>query len=65
MTTDTTRLLYPVPEAAAKLGIGRSKFYGLIESGDLHVVKIGRRALVSHDELERYVRRLTDQDPAA
>jgi excisionase family DNA binding protein len=53
------RMLYPIPEAAQKLGIGRSKFYELVESGDLHVVKIGRRALVPHDELVRYVDHLT------
>lgn len=51
-----TRLLYPIPDAAHVIGINRSKFYELIASGDIKVVKIGRRTFVAHDELERYVK---------
>ena len=53
-----TRLLHPVTDAAAVLGVGRSKLYELITQGEIHTVKIGRRTLVSHDELERFVRTL-------
>lgn len=52
------RLLHPVPSAAAVLGIGRSTLYQLIASGEIEVVKIGRRTLVAQTELERYVREL-------
>lgn len=60
-----TRLLHPTAEAAELIGVGRSTLYELIKSGDIETVKIGRRTLIHHDELERYVRRLTDPAPAA
>ena len=50
-----TRLLYPVAEAGDKLGIGRSTLYELIAAGTIRTVKIGRRTLIAHDELERYI----------
>lgn len=57
---ETTRLLYSVVEAAQGLGIGRSLMYELIAAGELGSVKIGRRTLVPHDELVRYVARLRE-----
>lgn len=52
------RLLHPTIEACDLLGIGRSSLYELIASGVIQTVKIGRRTLIPHDELERYVRSL-------
>lgn len=63
-----TRLLHPIPEALTLLGIGRSTFFELVAAGEIRPVKIGRRTLVPHDELERFVRELTnasDSTPAA
>ena len=52
----TTPLLYSEPEAREALGgIGRSKFYELIASGDIQTTKIGRRTFVTADELKRFV----------
>lgn len=48
-------LLWQLPEAFERIGIGRSKGYELIAQGDLHVVKIGRRSLIAETELQRYV----------
>jgi excisionase family DNA binding protein len=42
-------------------GVGRTKLYELIKSGDIRVVKIGRRTYVPRTELEAYVARLSDQ----
>lgn len=53
-----TRLLHPIPDAAAVLGISRSTLYELIADGEITTVKIGRRTLITQDELERYVRDL-------
>ncbi len=53
------RLLHPIPEAAAILGIGRSTVYELIATGEIAVVRIGRRTLIAQAELERYVAHLT------
>jgi excisionase family DNA binding protein len=47
-------------EAGEVLGICRSKLYELTASGEIAVVKIGRRTLITHDELERYVQTLVD-----
>lgn len=54
-----TRLLHPIPDAAAILAISRTTIYDLIARGDLKPVKIGRRTFIAQDELERYVRSLT------
>jgi excisionase family DNA binding protein len=51
----TTRLLYPYEEAWEALGIKRSMFYELVAAGKIRPVRIGRRALIPHEELERYV----------
>jgi excisionase family DNA binding protein len=42
-------------EAGDILGIGRSKLYELVAQGEIKVVRIGRRTLIPHDELTRYV----------
>jgi len=58
------RLLHPLSEACEQLGIGRSTLYELIAAGVIRTVKIGRRTLIAHDELERYVQALTHQGAA-
>ncbi len=58
------RLLHPLPEVCEELGIGRSTVYELIAEGVIRTVKIGRRTLVAHDELERFVEALTHQGAA-
>jgi excisionase family DNA binding protein len=60
----TERLLVPVPEAAALLGIGRTRAWQLIYEGRLRAVRIGRRTLIPRTELERFVREL-EQEAAA
>ncbi len=57
-----TRMLYPINDAVEVLGIGRSTLYELIATGEIDVVKIGRRTLIVQDELERYVKRLTARE---
>lgn len=52
------QLLLPVADAGRLLGIGRTKTYELIDSGDLRTVTIGRRRLVPAAELESFVERL-------
>ena len=48
-------LLLRVEDAAAALGIGRTKTYELIATGELEVVHIGRCCRVPIDALEAYV----------
>lgn len=53
-------LLLSIPEAAAELGLGRTKTYQLIDEGILETVNVGRRRLVPRDSLEAAVARLRD-----
>lgn len=52
-------LLHPIPEAADRLGVGRTTIYRLITDGTLKTVTIGNRRLVPAAELEAYVERLS------
>jgi excisionase family DNA binding protein len=54
-----TPLLFNVRDAARLLGLGRSKFYELLSTGEVRTVRVGRRRLVPADALTEYVARLT------
>jgi excisionase family DNA binding protein len=56
--SEQPRLLYPVDDACYVLGVQRTTFYGLIRDGEIKAVKVGRRTLVAHAELEQFVERL-------
>lgn len=47
-------------QAAARLGIGRTKLRELLSTGQLRSVRIGRRVLVPVGEVEAYVQRLLE-----
>ena len=57
------RLLLTVVEAAAMLGVGRTKAYELIAGGELQVVHIGRAARVPLVAVHRYVEALLSPPP--
>lgn len=62
----TTSLLYKPEAAAAALGIGKTKVFELISSGQLETVRIGRSRRIPADALEAYVARLRSSGaPAA
>lgn len=48
-------LLVSVPEAARLLGVGTTFAWTMVHRGELPVVKLGRRVLVSRAALERLV----------
>jgi excisionase family DNA binding protein len=52
------RVSFSVTEAAAMTGISRDMFYRAINRGELVAHKVGRRTIVNHRELERYLRDL-------
>jgi excisionase family DNA binding protein len=56
-----------VPEAAARLGLGRSKVYELIASGELQIVRVGRAVRVPARAVEDFASRMetTAQRPGA
>lgn len=59
-------VLLPVyPDTGKALGgLGRTKVYELIQSGQLRTVKIGRRRFVPASAVEEYVARLEQQGAA-
>lgn len=44
-----------IREACRLTGIGRSKFYELIQSGDIETIKVGTITLVPMPSLERFL----------
>ncbi|MHB8465518.1 MAG: helix-turn-helix domain-containing protein [Acidimicrobiales bacterium] len=50
--------LLSVRQAAAELGIGRSKIYELIAAGELEVIHIGRTTRVPPDAIAALIQRL-------
>lgn len=50
---DSDRVVMTVPEAGAKLGLGRSAAYEAAARGDLPVVKLGRNLRVPIVAFER------------
>ena len=57
--TAAAKLLFTVPEAAARLGVGRTTLYGLIADRAITPVHIGRLTRLTADELDGFVTRLT------
>lgn len=56
METTSNRLLVPYDEARHALGgIGRTKFYELIDEGLLVRTSIGRRGFITAKSLQQYV----------
>ncbi|MDO8615020.1 MAG: helix-turn-helix domain-containing protein [Dehalococcoidia bacterium] len=49
------KVLLTVPEAAERLGVGRSFLYGVIQRGELASVKLGRARRVPVAALASYV----------
>ena len=60
--TEQERLLMSPAEAAQMLGIGRTKLYELIATGQLRPVHIGRCCRLPNDELQSFVGRLRHQE---
>ena len=49
------RLLLRIPEVAETLGIGRTKIYEMIATGELPTVRFGRAVRVSVTTLQKWV----------
>ncbi len=50
---ETERLTLTIEETAKLLGIGRQLAYDRVKTGDIPVIKIGRRLLVPRSALEK------------
>jgi excisionase family DNA binding protein len=54
----TPTMLLTVEETARELHIARRRVYGLVRTGDLPSVKIGKSRRISRQAIEAYVRGL-------
>jgi excisionase family DNA binding protein len=54
---DIPRLAYRIEDAAVALGVGRTLVYRLIHDGQLAVIKIGGRSLITATELDAFLAR--------
>ncbi len=61
----TEVLLYKPEDAARVLGIGRSKVFELMTSGELASVQIGRSRRITRAALEAFVARIASATDAA
>ncbi len=58
---DGQQLLLTIPQAAQRLGVGRTTVYELTSAGELEVVHIGRCARIPTAALDAFVERIRDQ----
>jgi excisionase family DNA binding protein len=47
-------LLVSITESCRLLGVGRTKLYELIASGELRIREIGRKSLIAMSDLQRW-----------
>lgn len=65
MTAAAHPLLYKPKDAAAEIGIGRTKLFELMASGAIASVRIGHARRIPRAALEAYVAALLDEQTAA
>ena len=56
------QLLLSVEQAAWRLGLGRTVMFGLVKSGEIESVKIGRSRRIPADALITYVKKLRESE---
>ena len=54
--------LLPLEEVQSRLALGRSTVFGLLETGQLRSVKVGKRRLVSEAALTDFIEALDDSE---
>lgn len=59
------KLFYKVPEAVQSTGIGRSRLYEYMRTGELESVTVGRSRLIPAEALEDFARRLVESQREA
>ncbi|WP_158846981.1 helix-turn-helix domain-containing protein [Saccharothrix deserti] len=64
-TTDQPRALLSVEDAARALSIGRTTMFGLIKTGAIASVQIGRLRRIPQTAITEFTARLTSEQTAA
>ena len=55
MAATIQRMLYPLNEASAMLGVARTTLYKLAGDGQIEMIHVGRKALITEASLVRFV----------
>jgi excisionase family DNA binding protein len=63
-TTDTGRRAHTILETCALTGLGRDTIYTAIRDGHLAARKLGRRTLITDDDLRQFLAGLGGQEDA-
>ncbi|MCA3222786.1 MAG: helix-turn-helix domain-containing protein [Burkholderiales bacterium] len=50
------KLAYSLPEAQELCGLGRTILYESIQRGELPIIKVGKRTLVSDEALRKFLK---------
>jgi excisionase family DNA binding protein len=61
----SSRIAYSIDEFAKLAGIGRTTVYAEIKAGRLITAKVGKRTLLTADEVRRWLERLPTSHAAA
>lgn len=48
-------LIHRIPDACARLGIGRTTLHHMIKRGEIKPIKLGGRVVIPEEELQRIV----------
>lgn len=56
------RLLLRIPEVMSMLGLGRTKIYELIATGELPVIRVGKAVRISIVALEKWIEERQRED---
>jgi excisionase family DNA binding protein len=57
MANSTVPLSHTIPQAVERTGVGRSKLYEAMRTGDLPIIKVGKRTLVLESDLQDWLHR--------
>ena len=61
-TTSLPKLAYSITEAMAVIGIGRTMLYEQIKAGNIRIVKVGRRTLITAAAISEWLESLEASD---
>ena len=59
--TEAVARLHSIEQAQERLGVGRSKVFQLVASGELRSVRVGRRRLIPEAAIVDFIARLDEQ----
>jgi excisionase family DNA binding protein len=57
-------MLLTIPEACASIRVGRTKFYQLLNAGEIKAVKIGKKTLIPEKSILQWIEDLPSYKPA-